>query len=183
MVYIRPQDIEDLLLDSYEANHELIEVEIPTWLRRHIDPDDILQDTYVAAWQHVAGSRVTKESLLSWLRKVAQNKLRDRIREEKTVKRGAGKRVSNGSRAAVVTNAHGRSPTPSKEFADREMESFVRDSLARLSDRHRRAIQLRFFEKNSFATLASEFGITEVAARMLTRRAVESLHSVIGRRI
>lgn len=178
------EEIQGHLWEDYDKYLRQVEAKIPHDLRKHFDAEDILQEAYSVAWNRASDSEFQNEhALTAWFRVVADNKLRDRIRIEVAEKRGNTKRISNGnsSRGKRLKNAIGRFRTPSSQLAAKELSVILTDSLSKLSNRQRTAIQLYYFDGLELATIAAEMRIKKDAARMVIRRAVQKLHANLGR--
>ena len=178
------EEIQGQLWDSYDSYLRQVEARIPTELRKHFDAEDILQDAYSIAWSKAGAATFDSPYALSgWFKTVIDNKLRDRIRLEVAEKRGNANRVSNGSRMSALKRAIGGFRTPSSQLAAKELSAILTDSLGKLSNRQRTAIQLYYFEGHELAAIADEMHIKKDAARMVIKRAVQKLHANLGRSV
>ena len=80
----------------------------PVALQGVIPIEDILQATFVEVWKNITTfERDDDEALFGWMATIANNKLIDRIRSERAVKRGGGRAVAGG----VASTEPGR-PSP-----------------------------------------------------------------------
>ena len=173
------RSVESTLFEMYEEIRCRLETSIPPWLRKHIDADDIVQESYTAAWNHLADNdNLTSDSLKAWIYTVAQHKLRDRIRYENAQKRGGGKRISNGSEGDLA-GFPGRGRTPSSEVALGEAKQLLENSIAKLDDKYQYVVRRRFFDGVEVADLAAELSISVPAVRMLVKRTVQKLHHIL----
>lgn len=168
----------NLVWSKYKVVHRFILSRTPNSLQG--DTDDILQETYATAWQNVDQLASKQESAVtSWLLTVAKRKLVDRVRTNNADKRGGQALVQSTADCAVLPPSRIR--TPSSVMARRESSEILNEALTSLSERHRSAIQLRYFRRLSHADVAREMGLSAKAAQMLTKRAVSKLREAIGR--
>ncbi len=162
-------------------------------LRLKEDPDDLAQTTFREATRDFSQYRYQGEgSLLRWLIQILQNKIRDKAEFY-----SAGKRDLSRERA-VETKPDGdggeRGPMefPSADLsvtqvvAREENFQILREALVDLSEEHRKAITLVFFEGLSLREAGKRMGgRSEDAVRMMLRRAEaklgERLQRTLGR--
>lgn len=161
-------------------------------LRLKEDPDDLAQTTFREATRDFARYRYQGEgSLLRWLIQILQNKIRDKAEFY-----SAGKRDLSKERA-MDAPIEGSDNEASRDFSTEDLsvtqvvsrrESFdlLRHSLEGLSEEHRTAIALVFFEGLTLREAGSRMGgKSEDAVRMMLRRAEgklgEYLRGKLGR--
>jgi RNA polymerase sigma-70 factor (ECF subfamily) len=158
------------------------ERELADRLRGRVDASDIVQQTLLKAWQGESQFKgETHEERLAWLRTILKNTIRDQQRRLV----GATKRGSGREQSATDLFAKGepglsqiaveRGPTVSGELVEAEEWHQLETSLARLSDEHRRVIEMRHFEDLSFIEIAERTNKTDAAVRMLWVRALRNL--------
>ena len=132
------------------------------------DAHDVLQETNLVLWQKM-DDFVPDSDFGAWARKCAYFQalafLRDRKRD---------RHLFDDELLAQFAD----------EAADVEHESSdrllaMRDCLARLPDRHRQLIKLRYGQKQSVRQLAKDTGKKESALKMMLMRIRQTLHSCI----
>ncbi|MFT5199145.1 MAG: RNA polymerase sigma-70 factor (ECF subfamily) [Planctomycetota bacterium] len=150
-------------------------------LRLKEDPDDLAQTTFREATRDFSRYRYRGESsLLGWLIQILKNKIRDKAEFY-----SAGKRDQGRERPMEVSDAAGTSSTldfPSEDLSVTQMVSrdenvgILREALTDLSEEHRKAITLVFFEGLSLREAGKRLdGRSEDAVRMMLRRAEAKL--------
>jgi len=151
----------------------LIRLRLGRSLRRDLESRDILQATFLKAFEHLdqfegSGSR----TLLGWLAAIARNEIRDRAQYLGRQRRDAGARVALHSSlpVAVETLASEVSRLQIKEDS-----RLLERALAGLSEDHREVIVLRRLEELSFREIGERLGRSEDASRMLFARALAAL--------
>ena len=147
----------DALNDLFQRYHQtMVEVarrKLGPRLRMKEDPDDLAQTTFREATRDFSQYRYQGEgSLLRWLMQILKNKIRDRA-EFYT----AGKRDFSRERAIEAPDDDGAAARTPFDFASHDLsvtqavqrdENFeiLREALKDLSDEHRQAITLVFFQ-------------------------------------
>ncbi len=175
----------DALNDLFTRYHQtMIDVarrQLGPKLRLKEDPDDLAQTTFREATRDFSRYRYRGESsLLGWLIQILKNKIRDKAEFY-----SAGKRDQGRERSMEVSDGGETRPTldfPSKDLSVTQMVSrdenvgILRTALADLSDEHRKAITLVFFEGLSLREAGKRLdGRSEDAVRMMLRRAEAKL--------
>jgi RNA polymerase sigma factor (sigma-70 family) len=136
------------------------------YLRRRTSNDDIAEDltqeVFVAASEHLARLDTQRQPVLAWLYRVAQNRLLDELRRTRRHPRPL---------SLDVVAEPGR-----LDYGD-EVGAALRRASARLSRDERDLVGLRLFGECSFAEVAARFGISVPAARMRYLRALRALRA------
>ena len=187
----------DSLNDLFQRYHQtMVEVarrKLGPKLRLKEDPDDLAQTTFREATRDFSQYSYQGEgSLLRWLIQILQNKIRDKAEFY-----SAGKRDVSRERAMEGAGDKDDDDRGPMEFTADDLsvtqmvtrdESFgvLRESLEDLSEEHRRAITLVFFEGLPLRQAGERMGgKSEDAVRMMLRRAEaklgERLNSTLGR--
>lgn len=142
-------------------------------LRRHLEPEDVLQITLMRAFQRLHQFRgESREGLLSWLARIAQNVIRDRADYLHSRCRDADRTVPLGE-ALVSMTAEVRSEL-SRLILSEEVGR-VRKALESLDPRQQGVILLRTRDELSFQDIARRLGRSPDACRMLLARAMARL--------
>ena len=139
-------------------------------LREKIEPEDVLQDAYLAAHRSFGEFEYTDDgAFLRWLCRIIDNRMRDacdyfaaKKRQEMPVPRSAW--------TGPVTALHRA-----------ENRQRVERALAQLSDAHRDVLLLRYFEGLSAEETGRRMGRSTGAIRNLAARALVELGKHLGR--
>lgn len=188
----------DALNDLFARYHQtMVEVarrKLGPRLRLKEDPVDLAQTTFREATRDFNRYEYQGQgSLLRWLVQILQNKIRDKAEFY-----SAGKRDLSRERAMDGgTGKDGDDPTP-MDFVSGDLsvtrvvqrdEDFelLRESLGELSEEHRKAIALVFFEGLQLREAGERMGgKSEDAVRMMLRRAEaklgDKLRTILGDR-
>jgi RNA polymerase sigma-70 factor, ECF subfamily len=157
-------------------------------LRSRLEPDDLAQTTFRAATRDFGQySYQGEDSLLRWLIQILNNKIRDKAEFYSAGKRDVGRErgmeVGKGDdRHTIDLPADDLSVT--RAVSREEEFEILRKGLEKLSDDHRKAITLVFFQGLSLREAGERMGgRTEDATRMLLRRAEARLRDVVSGRL
>lgn len=159
-------------------------------LRGRVDPDDILQESYLEAAKrqpHFAKALQTQPdaSLFVWLRLVVTQTLVDTHRRHVGAqKRSAGREVAiHGSPAATSASIAdcllGHLTSPSKAAIREELGEKLREAISTMSETDQEVIALRHFEELTNSEVAQILGIEVKAASIRYVRAIKKLKEVL----
>ncbi|MFH0982254.1 MAG: sigma-70 family RNA polymerase sigma factor [Planctomycetota bacterium] len=153
--------------------------------RARLDPDDVLQDAYTAAFKAMTGCQFDGPAgFYAWLETIALNTLRNHQRASKRHKRNIEREqrppaAAESSYLGLVHRLAASDTTPSGQFARQEAVAAVTSSLARLTDEQRAVVRLRFLEGRPVAEVAARLGKTEAAVHKLCYRGLKTLHELL----
>jgi len=159
-------------------------------LRGKETPDDLAQTTFREAARDFSSYQYRGEgSLLRWLVRILQNKIRDKAEFYSAGKRDVSRERNiegEDQDGARFQRYEPSSPDLSvtRQVQREEEFSILRGALDKLSDDHRTAITLVFFQGLSLKEAGEQMdGCTEDAVRMLLRRAEGKLREITGPRL
>jgi RNA polymerase sigma-70 factor (ECF subfamily) len=180
----------DLLVNRHGKRlRRVVAFRLDQRLQGRIDPSDVIQETYLEAWQHVAEYlRQPAMPFFLWLRGIAGNKLRELHRHHLgTQLRDAGREVSlhrgtlpEASSAALAAQLVGHTTRPSEAAIRAEIKIRLQEALNRMDPMDREVLALRHFEHLSPAETAQVLGIKEKAAGMRYVRALKRLKEILA---
>jgi RNA polymerase sigma-70 factor (subfamily 1) len=185
--------LNELFLRYHTTMVEVARRKLGPRLRLKEDPDDLAQTTFREATRDFAQYTYQGEgSLLRWLIQILQNKIRDKAEFY-----SAGKRDLSRERAIEGKGDKDDDDRGPMDFSSADLtvtqvvsrdENFdlLREALVDLSDEHRKAITLVFFQGLSLRQAGERMGgRSEDAVRMMLRRAEgklgDRLHTTLGR--
>ncbi|MFH1747225.1 MAG: RNA polymerase sigma factor [Planctomycetota bacterium] len=152
-----------------------------------IDPDDVLQQTYIAAFQAIEQCRFDSPAKLhKWLERIALNELRNQHRDLRRKKRDIAREVvttpaaGTASYPDLMQRLTATQTTPSRRLARSETLAGMMTCLARLSPDQRAVIRLRFLEGRSVVETAMCMQRSENAVHALCYRALKELRRLLG---
>ena len=133
-------------------------------LANRTDAEDVVQATFVAAWQGRDTFDPDRGGLLSWLLGIARRKAVDRIRS-----------MARENRVAETVRAL-PDPPPVDESPDRVLDRLVvADELARLPDEQRRTLELAFYDDLTHPQISAVTGLPLGTVKSHIRRGMASL--------
>lgn len=178
--------LQRLFVHYHGTLRRVVAAAIDPTLRRYVEPDDVLQQTYVAAFQNVAGRHFDGPGhLYKWLERIALNQLKDAQRALRRQKRDVAREVPDrpapsASYPDLIQRLTAGDSTPSRQIARDEAIAAVMTSLARLGDEQRAVVRLRILEDVPVAEIARRLGKSDVAIYALCRRGLQSLKELLG---
>ncbi len=148
--------------------------------------DDVMQVTYLDTFMRAAGSLPdTGASFHRWLKRVAENNLRDAIKELSRSKRPPPhKRVesppADESYVVLLEHLHATSTTPSRAVARGEAKNILEEAIEGLPADYATVVRLYDIEGRSGSEVASAMGRSRGAVVMLRARAHDRLAELLG---
>lgn len=130
---------------------------------------DLTQDTFLAAWQNVAGFRQESE-FSTWLFQIAVNKTKN---EQKR----AGKIIPLPDDFDPASEAE----RPDVAYARKKTEKRLLETVAFLPDRQGTVFNLRYFEHMKFETIAAVLEISPSSVKTSYAEAVKKLKARLVR--
>jgi RNA polymerase sigma factor (sigma-70 family) len=133
-------------------------------LANRMDAEDVVQATFVAAWQGRDTFDPDRGGLLSWLLGIARRKAVDRMRG-----------MARENRVAETVRAL-PDPPPVDESPDRVLDRLVvADELAQLPDDQRRTLELAFYDDLTHPQISAVTGLPLGTVKSHIRRGMASL--------
>ena len=175
-----------LIVLYHEPLHASVKQRIKPSMCSQVDPNDILQEAYAAAYKSIGLCNFAGPApFYTWLELIALNKLRDRQKALKAKKAAPTEGVQSLDDRKVAypelaETFGGRDRTPSRELKKREAVAAVLSSLARLTDDQRDVIRLRFLESLSVEEVARRLGKTKSSVYKLISRGLRELRESLG---
>jgi len=135
------------LEDLYRRHAPRIYALLLRMLRESADAEEILQETFVAAWSRAGEYSPSRGSVEAWLITLARSRAIDRIRN-----RGARLRLVKQSEQLATAEP------PAEEPPDVHARTRLRKALGALSPEQRRAIELAYWEGLSQSEISQHTG-------------------------
>jgi RNA polymerase sigma-70 factor (ECF subfamily) len=178
--------LEQLLLAHYDRLAARIRRQLPDDLSSQLDVEDVLQETFVQAFQGIGRlTSATGHGLAAWLDTIADHRVQDAMRRARTQKRGGAHRQAEleaGSRwLPMVELLAGETDTPSQIAAQHEAVKALQLGVAGLEPDQREAIRLHCLERLTVEDTAKAMQRSPAAVRGLVQRGKIVLRSVLAR--
>jgi len=157
----------------------------PLW-QSSIDAEDVMQVTYTEAFLHIDQlSGRTAEAFVAWLTRIAENNLRDAIKELTRQKRPDPRRRMQRANAedsyCTLLETVGVSTTTSSRLAGaREAQGLLETAIEQLPETYRKVVRLYDLDGLSVQSVAKTLGRSVGAIYMLRARALERLRNILG---
>ncbi len=145
-------------------------------LRNDSDAEDVVQDTLVSAYQHLA-QFAGRARFSTWLSRIALYKALAR-----TAARSREVRLETDNDDAPVWLMH-HGPTPEQIVCEAETAALLSSTIESLPDNYRRVIELRHVEEKDTETTARELNITATNAKVRLHRAHAMLRNAWERNL
>jgi RNA polymerase sigma-70 factor, ECF subfamily len=128
--------------------------------------DDVVQETWLLAARRLGSFDPTRARFKAWVCGIAANVVRNHLRA----------RTRHRRRNRPLADA----PEPATNVPDTGRAERVAVALARLSDRHERALRAKYLDRMSVAEIAAGWGETEKAVESLLTRARQAFREAYG---
>lgn len=138
--------------------------------------DDIFQETFIKAVKVIDEGRYADSGkFLSWVLRIAHNRVLDHFRREKS------SRQINESEAGydVIGTMRFSEPTTEEQIVHEEIESTIRELISLLPDEQQEVVRLRYYDKLSFAEIAEHTDVSINTALGRMRYALINLRRMI----
>ncbi|MBO5717811.1 MAG: sigma-70 family RNA polymerase sigma factor [Alistipes sp.] len=138
--------------------------------------DDIFQETFIKAVRVIDEGRYTDSGkFLSWVLRIAHNRVLDHFRREKS------SRQLNEAEAGydMIGTMRIAEPNTEDELVQGEIEQTVRNLVDLLPEEQQEVVRLRYYSKLSFAEIADETGVSINTALGRMRYALINLRKMI----
>jgi RNA polymerase sigma-70 factor, ECF subfamily len=185
-----PQALAALFSHERERLWRVIQFRMAEPLRGRLDPDDVLQEAFLAAskrLKHYAGSPATSPFI--WLRMIVNQTLIDLHRKHLGAQqRDAAREVSiegapfsRATSASVAIQLIGSFTSPSRAAARADTLALVQSAIEQMDPIDREVLALRHFEELTNSEVAEALGIEQKAASIRYVRALRRLKEVLSR--
>jgi len=174
----------ELFARHYQIMVEMARRRLGPRLRAKEDPDDLAQTTFREAVRDFSSYSYRGEgSLFRWLIQILQNKIRDRAEFYSAGKRDLSKERSIDAGPADESPMFEPSSVDlsiTRQVQRDENYHLLHQALTELTDDHRKAIALVFFQGRTLREAGEEMGgRSEDAVRMMLRRAESRLGDLL----
>lgn len=145
-----------------------------------LDVDDVLQVTYLEAFLRISRFEYKGPGAFAgWVSRIAENNLRDAIRELERLKRPQPQdrivRSNEQSSFALLEGLGFTLTTPSRHAAHQEVKQAIADALSRIPDDYAEVVRLYDLEGMTAPEVAARINRSTGAVYMLRSRALDRL--------
>lgn len=154
----------ETLAAIYETHYRHVLQVCLRFFRRREDAEDAAAEVFLKLYK-VLHQKDEKLPLRPWLSQVAGHHCIDKLRQKKREKSSSLEEFDSASIADHST------PSPLSEFLRKDERRQVREHLARLPERYKALLVLRYYRQMSYSEIARALNKRLPAARMLIFRA------------
>jgi RNA polymerase sigma-70 factor (ECF subfamily) len=167
---------------------QMVRARIDPRLARRVDPSDVVQDVLLVAARKVGDYAASRPlPFYPWLRQLALRRLIDLERRHIQAARRSVRleerphpQLSDASLNLLARRLLSRELGPVSELVQRESRRKLHETFARLEERDREILLLRYLEGLDLSEAAAVLSIAPNAARMRHLRALQRLRELIG---
>jgi RNA polymerase sigma-70 factor (ECF subfamily) len=134
--------------------------------------EDVVQEAFLAAWQHSGSYRPSEGSVRNWLLAVVRNRAIDALRARRS-------RPRVGARLEEISPLPARDGDPAEHALRRIQAVVVRDAIARLPALQRQTVELTFFLGFSYSEVAAQMGTPLGTVKSRMRLALDRLRGML----
>ena len=185
-------DAEGVLAEEFSRNHDrfwrMVDFRLDGALMGRVDPDDVLQEAWLAATKRVDHFLENKSlSLFVWLRMIVQQTLIDVQRRHLGAKKRdayrersfQADRWSQNTSVSLVARLLGTFTSPSQAAVRDERAAQLRDAIDGMDEIDREILALRHFEELTNSEVAEVLAVQETAASNRYVRALRRLKTIL----
>jgi RNA polymerase sigma-70 factor (ECF subfamily) len=177
---------QQLLMRHRDRLKGMVRVRLDQRLAARVDPSDVVQEALAEAAEKLSDYlRERPLPFYPWLRRLAWEQV-VRLHQQhlaagkRSVRREEQWALPEQSALELAKRVLGSGTSPSKHLLRQELRRRVRDALARLYERDREVLVLRYLEGLSTRETAAVLGVSEGAAKVRHLRALERLRGLLG---
>lgn len=182
------QALAEIFSHERERLWRLVHFRLSECLRGRLEPDDVLQEAFLAANQrlrHYADGPATSPFI--WLRMIVNQTLADLHRQHLAQKRDPAREVRldgapypQATSASVAIQLVGVFTTPSGAAARADLLHIVQTAIEQMDPIDREVLALRHFEELTNSEVAEALGIEQKAASIRYVRALRRLKDILA---
>lgn len=131
----------------------------------HEDADDVLQNTFIKAWNGLSGFHGDSK-LITWLSRIAINESLDFMRRQKNVATVSADVVESGVANQLMADDY---------FDGDSTEAQLQEAIAKLPEVQRTVFNLRYFDEMKYSEISTILGTSEGALKASYHLAVKKI--------
>lgn len=161
----------------------MLERRIDPALRRRIDPDQILQESFLdASRKWPAYQRGSPMTPYAWLYGLARDRLIQEVRHHQRDKRNPRQEMAWPEQSSIMLGLRlmGAGPSPSQHAVAEETARRIHEALGLLGETDREILSMRYFDDLKSREVAEILGLTENAVYQREFRALKKLRAIMA---
>jgi RNA polymerase sigma factor (sigma-70 family) len=153
---------------------------VPNGSRARFDTDDLLQTTFFAAWRELDQyAWQGDQSFLWWLRRILENRLRNRMRHDAALRRKADEDAQSLETGVLQGVRRPTAPSASEIASRAEHQARLMGCLLELDDRDQELILRHVMDREPTAERAEREGVHVTTIRRQVRVALDRLNRAV----
>lgn len=159
---------EDLFQKTYSENYEKIKKYLMRKVDNHYIAEDLTSTSFEKALKNIKSFQWQGVSLSAWIYKIANNTLIDYYRK-------------NSNKPTLEINENlitDKSKDIEESVTDYDSASRIKDLLAKLDDREKEIVSLKFYEGYTNKEIAKKLNLSETNISTILYRAIEKLRKM-----
>ncbi len=156
--------------------------EVRSGFRRRMDTEDIVQSAFASIFESLPEREFeARPCFEAWLRRIAVNKLKGRLRKHKAHRRDV--RRDEDVDGSLITAGNGaEQETPSEIVSRDEMLGQILEALPEINDPSAEVIRQRFLVGRSTTEIAADLQVSEATVRRRLSSGIKEIQGYIARR-
>ena len=138
-------------------------------LKTREDAEDVVQDTFLKAFQALPRYEHTRDSMLPYLFTIARNLLINHTKKKRP----------DAMAGEDIDRQHQDGESAAKDAEARERRETIALAMTALSETEREVIELKFFGERTYVEIAEQLGKREDAVRQHVARAMRKMRGVL----
>lgn len=138
----------------------------------HEDADDVLQNTFVKAWNGIATFHGDSK-ILTWLSRIAINESLDFVRKQKNAGMVSSDDIGSGVASQLLADDY---------FDGDAVDAQLQEAIAQLPDVQRTVFNLRYYDEMKYSEISKITGTSEGALKASYHIAVKKINDFFHRR-
>lgn len=147
-------------------------------VRNRDDAEDLTIEAFAKAFRKL-DSYAPTFAFSTWLFKIATNNCIDFIRRQRMKTLSIDEPVETDSEKDFSNNLKANSLDPEERYIREQRQNIMRDFLAKLSEKYRQMIELRFFEELSYQEISEKLNLPIGTVKAQLFRAKELLFDIL----
>jgi len=137
--------------------------------------EDLVQDTWLAAWQHAQRYRPEKSAVSTWLHRILHNRFIDHTRRRATRTEHSGSATDMPATALEIATLEASAQEQARQLEQAQMVARLDQCLGELPEQQRAAVTLTHLQGFSNRDVAHILGLSVRATESLLARARRTL--------
>jgi len=163
--FVASESREDAFRKIIDTYKERLYWHIRKIVIRHEDADDVLQKTFIKAWQNADGFR-NESQIYTWLYRIATNESLNHLRKEKIKKKISWEDLGSGLSVTLESDEY---------FNGDLIQKKLQQAIITLPERQRLIFNMKYFDEMKYDEIAEILNLTVGALKASYHHAVQKI--------